>query len=482
MKHVDLFDAFLRDKVNLNSTRVGELEKSIEAIKNVVEGSSWEPEIEDWAPQGSWAHKTIIKPVDNGEFDADLLVFVHPVDGWTAKDYINGLYDVFKDHGTYKDKVRRFSHCVTITYANERKIDVAPCVINRGGYQRLEVCNRTSDSFELTEPRKYTEWLIGKNNYSGSNSFRKVTRLIKYMRDIKGNFTCSSVLLTTLLGNQIHAWDKGSADFLDTPTALKAVFGRLDDWLQARPDVPKVTNPFLPAEDFAAAWTQTQYANFRNKINKNRLWIDDAFTEANRNDSISKWRLVFGSGFAPDVVLEEARGAGSSAVSRLRASVSEAALFVGDLVAAIAKFGERALPREFTKQPHMWRPTWRRAPSLIPVRVSATLYRSKGYGRLRPVSSLEPLPSGNWLVFSAQSAVGMPISGSDFDIKWRVTNTDEAAAEARCLRGDFYDSSVGGERWEALSYRGVHLVEAFVIRKRDNVLVGESPPFYVVIE
>jgi len=33
-----------------------------------------------------------------------------------------------------------------------------------------------------------------------------------------------------------------------------------------------------------------------------------------------------------------------------------------------------------------------------------------------------------------------------------------------------------------LKYRGVHLVEAFVIRKRDEVLVGQSEPFRVMIE
>jgi hypothetical protein len=71
MKHVDLFNDFLKDVVNLNDTRVSELETSTEAIKNAVRASDWEPHISDWMAQGSWAHKTIIKPVDQGEFDAD---------------------------------------------------------------------------------------------------------------------------------------------------------------------------------------------------------------------------------------------------------------------------------------------------------------------------------------------------------------------------------------------------------------------------
>jgi hypothetical protein len=37
-------------------------------------------------------------------------------------------------------------------------------------------------------------------------------------------------------------------------------------------------------------------------------------------------------------------------------------------------------------------------------------------------------------------------------------------------------------RWESLKYRGVHLVEAFIIRKRDDRIVGQSEAFRVMIK
>src|ERR1051326_9172097 len=113
MKLKDHFTNFLKDVVNLNDTRVTQLEDSIEAIEDAVRGLDWKPKIRSYAPQGSWAHKTIIRPVEGAAFDADLLVYVDPVDGWTAKDYINELYKGLSAHSTYKDKTRRFSHCVT---------------------------------------------------------------------------------------------------------------------------------------------------------------------------------------------------------------------------------------------------------------------------------------------------------------------------------------------------------------------------------
>jgi hypothetical protein len=98
--------------------------------------------------------------------------------------------------------------------------------------------------------------------------FSQGPRLLKYLRDIKTRFVCSSVLLTTLLGYQIKASDKGSAAFSNTPRALQTLVGRMDDWLQANEDKPEVRNPFLPDEDFAEVWTDTQYKSFRNCIHR----------------------------------------------------------------------------------------------------------------------------------------------------------------------------------------------------------------------
>ena len=197
MKLIQDFNAFLNDTVNLNSTRFDQLESSIDAIKTAVRGLDWTPSIVGFAAQGSWAHKTIIRPLPGDPFDADLLVYVKPVAGWEAKDYINELYVEMGKLGLYKDKIRRYSHCITIEYAGERKIDVAPCVKERLQTGVWEVCNRDTNLFEKSNPLDYTDWLIERNSICGNNNFRKATRLRTYLRDIKTTFTCPSFLLTT---------------------------------------------------------------------------------------------------------------------------------------------------------------------------------------------------------------------------------------------------------------------------------------------
>ncbi len=480
MKLITYFDDFLRDTVNLNQTRVNLLENSIEAIKTFMKGSGWKPEIIEFKPQGSWAHKTIIKPLTDYPFDADLIVYVKPVDGWVAKDYIDNLYTEFQGSGIYKEKTRRYSHCVTIEYAGERKIDIAPCVKERIYADTYEVCNRISNEFEKSMPGDYTQWLVNKNSISGKNNLRKVTRLLKYMRDIKTNFTCPSFLFTTLLGDRISYIDSINNPFTDVPTSLKILIDRLDDWLQANQTKPTVRNPVLYEEIQSNAWDETKYSNFRSKINLYRGWIDDAYDESDKEESIGKWRRVFGDDFAADETIAKAACVSESAASEL--SGSSLATAGSDLVALVKRLGSIALPEGFNRLPHMHRPKWRTSSSTgLTVRVSAYLYTSKYGQSMRHITSLEILQSGYWIKFNASSGSGLPFP-NEYYVMWRVTNTDKAAKKANALRGEFYQSDNKNSRWESLKYRGVHIVEAFLIRKTNEVMLGKSDPFYVVIE
>ena len=159
MKLIGHFADFLRETVNLNQTRLDNLESSVDAIETFVKESVWAPRVWKFIAHGSWAHGTIIKPVEGKEFDADLLVIVDPVEGWSAADYVSTLGAIFAASGVYKDKVEVFDYCVTINYAGHRKIDIAPCVRGRVNKDELEVCNAGDNMFERSEPDLYSSAL-----------------------------------------------------------------------------------------------------------------------------------------------------------------------------------------------------------------------------------------------------------------------------------------------------------------------------------
>ena len=225
---------------------------------------------------------------------------------------------------------------------------------------------------------------------------------------------------------------------------------------------------------------QPQYSNFRSKINLYRGWIDDAYDETDREESIGKWQRVFGEDFAVREAAEKAAKVSEAALSVVQGSPVLAG--VADLVALVKKIGREALPSGFDRLPHMRRPRWRSTgSSRLTVNVGAQLCTSR-YGQLvHPLASLTPTQPGYWVRFNACNNLGLPFPET-YKVEWRVTNTDEVARRANALRGDYYRSDEPGIRWEQLSYRGVHMVEAFLIRKVDDSLLGKSDPFYVVIE
>jgi hypothetical protein len=477
MKLIRLFDEFLADTVNLNQTRFNDLENSINAIEKFITNSDWQPKILEYKAQGSWAHKTIIKPLPDQPFDADLLVYVNPVKNWEAKDYLDTLYSKFKNNATYSEKVRRYSHCITIEYAKERKIDIAPCVKERLTHETYEVCNRNINSFEKSNPKDYTSWIIAQNKSSQKNNLRKITRLLKYLRDIKTRFTCPSFLLTTLIGKQIIASDIDDASFADLPSALITLVGRLDDWLQATPIKPDVRNPVLSSEVQSNAWDDAKYQNFRNQINRYRIWMDDAYSEVNQEESMAKWRRVFGEDFAKSEVKKKA--------SRISVIACESYTALGrnikDLVEGVIQLGIQALPPGFTKLPHMHQPKWKDGSGgMFTVNIQAHTSDVRfGYNLTRTMN-LSPLRAAGWIKFSAITVSAIPFP-ADYKIVWRITNTDTAAEAADALRGEFNSSTEHGVRWERLSFRGVHIVEAYVIKISDDRLYGKSDPFFVVI-
>ena len=267
MKLIRQFHNFLVDEVNLNQTRIDTLESRVQIIERFLRNSDWVPEMRDFSPQGSWAHRTIIKPKNGNPFDADLVLFVDPLTGWTAADYVVSLRAVFRASDRYRDLASMSTRCATLTYAGDFCLDVVPCVVDRLYQGTLEVCNRRDNRFEPTSPLHYTQWLAERNDWLRSNQLQHVVRLLKFLRDIKGTFSVKSVLLTTLIGMQLTPLDAQQRGewFPDLPTTLRVFMARLDTFLQSYVAMPTIWNPVLPTEEFNRHWDQEKYENFRSR-------------------------------------------------------------------------------------------------------------------------------------------------------------------------------------------------------------------------
>jgi len=305
MQLADYFDVLLKDTVNLRQFKLDLLSDRVDAIYKALKADDEVGSlILDKLPQGSWAHRTIINPVGNNEFDADFMLLLEEKPEWSdsPRTYIEQVYAALHRHSIYKDKPHfRKCRCVRLVYANSMHVDIVPYLKLSDG--RQVIVNRDENRWEDTDPEGFTAWMRDKDGIAGGN-LRKVIRLLKYLRDHKNSFTGTrSIVLTTLLGEQVTTTRRllGPGYYSNLPTALLHIVRDLDDWLQARPIKPSIPDPSGSGVTFDHRWDQSTYSYFRDRIHAHAAEIEAAYNETDKDASVQKWQAIFGDGFkAPE--------------------------------------------------------------------------------------------------------------------------------------------------------------------------------------
>jgi hypothetical protein len=162
--------------------------------------------------------------------------------------------------------------------------------------------NTWEPEFGSTDPQGFTNWIKRRDELTG-NEFRRVVRLMKYLKRERGSFNgVRSVILTTLLGEQVTEIDAANPSrFANLPTALVKVVEALDEWLQARQVMPSIANPNGDGTTFDHRWTPETYANFRDRIHTIAADMRNAYDEPDAEKSVAAWQKLFGDDFTPPV-------------------------------------------------------------------------------------------------------------------------------------------------------------------------------------
>lgn len=438
MKLVKHLNDFLKKEVNLNQYRIDTLEKRVRVVTNFIKGSDrFKSAFIEAISQGSYAHRTIIKPTAKKNiFDADVVVYLEPIKGWEVKDYIEEIYKTFNESAIYQGKVSRQTRCVKLNYAGEFHIDIVPCIRKTTLLTKTEyVCNKLTNELESCSSVEYSKWVKDKNTVAGNSNLIKAIRLCKYLRDFKQTFSVKSILLTTLLASQIK-WSEelfGTDSFKDLPTALKTLFNRLDEWLDDQDEMPIVNNPVDSSENFNRHWDEKKFQNFKNQVKKYNDWINNAYHEMDKNESIKAWRKIFGDQYAPDVVLK----------------VTEK---------------QKSLPS------HCEQLKWPTANTISKLIVKAVLQKDKSSTSIGKLDTYKTIPKHHWIRFNIKDALD-----NQTEIYWQVVNTGTEAANDNSLRGKFFLGKAIHK--ESTRYKGTHWIEAVAVRQ--GVCIARSGPLYV---
>jgi hypothetical protein len=432
VKLVQSFNDFISNEVNLNQTRIDRAKTGISVVNDFLkENDLFKQYFISTSPQGSYRQKTIIKPAtEQDEFDVDILLQLKTVDGWEPKDYLEKLHVEFKKTDRYKDIVdkRGKTRCVTLDYSGDFHIDIVPC-IQRGDL--FYIMNRSDNTYELTDADGYANWFSDKNSIAGNNQLIKVVRLLKYVRDYQRSFSVKSVVLTTLLGNQITAIDSERDIFQDVPTSLNTLVNRLDDYLQVNHAMPTVYNPCLPSENFNRHWDQEKYSDFRVNIHSLRFKINSAFNEPDNKKSAGLWAEVLGDKFPQPVQKSDSKALSFHAPYYDWPSTTE-------------DYIERHGVRYDLK---------------YELKINSRV-RQNGFREFFLRDTKNPLVKEVKLEFFIEKNTVPP----PFSIKWKVKNRGEYANSINALRGEISDDRGGGRKVEHTKYKGRHYVECYIIK------------------
>jgi len=458
MKFAADFESFLRTEVNLNKTRLDTLQDRVDAVETFISShETFEDMFLELIPAGSWAHRTIIKPVDdNDEFDADVLLSLEEQTDWLPKDYIKELYSAFRGSGTYRDIVSRKTRCLRVDYEGDFHIDIVPYIERNGSHfitNRLEPENE--GSFELSDPEAFSAWIDERERLT-NGTFVKVVRLVKYLRDFKSTFVCKSIILTTLLGNEVNEVEAGISPslFADVPSTFVTLLGNLAKSLPE--SMPAVLDPAGTGDNFTDRYgDEWNYENFRTRMLAYADKAQEAFDETDRDTSIALWREIFGDSFKPGALAEVAK------ISPLSASVRHS--------------GEQFIDEEPYSFPIAVDPAYS---VRISGRCTGLSSRGgtirKGFRRFDLRTRGGRVPKNRSLVFAAHV---QGVSGS-YQLFWKVRNGGKEAESAEQLRGEISRDGGNNRKEETSLYRGSHYVECFLVV--DGTVVAQDHQIVIV--
>lgn len=439
MRFVQDFDNFLINEVNLDPGRLSRLQERVDTIEDFVAGHDTLADmLIDMIPAGSWAFRTIIKPVqETDEFDADVLLHMTKQDGWLPKDYLEFVYSALQESGVYREMTELHKRCVRIKYANDFHIDLVPYIEIEGNHfitYRLEP--RETGTFELSNPEAFTEWMDERERAS-NGTFVKVVRLMKYLRDHKETFTCVSVILTTLLGEQLDPIEASYKPelYTDVPTSLMTLISKLADTLPE--EMPAVMDPGGTGDDFSDRYKdEWNYKNFRKMIRSYAIKIEEAYKDTDPATSEEKWRDVFGDNFR--------RGISSLATKP-------------NFNASVPWEGEQFI---HSNPFNFWVPQVMPYKARINGRVTGLKIgqwsRRNGFRRYDLAKNGNRVAKNRSITFDVKTTAPPP-----YNVYWKVRNGDDEAAKANSLRGEITKAA---QMVEPTAFTGGHYVECYIVK------------------
>lgn len=390
--------------------------------------------------QGSYPNHTAIEPVDNGEYDLDI-VAVCADDGATADQALADLTRTFRGDGRFSKRIVPKKPCVRLDYAEDEigkfHVDVVPA--RRSDSQAPLDAPRKGDGWHPTAPAEYTQWCTDQGD-----RYASTVRAMKRWRDENQNVRTAvkSIVLQVLVAQTMPGIPDQDLRFAETLHGLHRL-------LSTHASPPRVENPVLATENLAARWAAESFTDFKVALRYAVEVADQALASNDLAEAADKWREILGDDFPTP-------------------SKTDLGIRLSDI-----SHVETPESKGWTRSVN---PRYR-------ISISATVQRGqRSQERKRLESDSRLLFAGKKIRFTA--LVEAP---NEAEVWWQVVNTGGHARDDRGLRGTIFRAKkLDGmpnpderENWEDTKYTGSHLIRAIAVAA--GTVVAESDWFTVNI-
>ena len=239
--------------------------------------------------QGSFATGTVVRPINEAEFDVDLICFIpNPDIAMQPASFKKALGDRLREHGTYRKMLEEKPRCWRLNYANEFHLDITPSIPNdacwKGG---VLVPDKAMRCWKESNPKGFRNlfnqraklkpvFQLMKSiaadsmhssvepfpDQSGMDGYlRRIVQLAKRSRDIyfkdqDQRIWPISVILTTL-ASRSYEWCVKNRQFNDELELLCEVVNQMPGFIETSSSGPirwAIWNETTEGENFAEKW------------------------------------------------------------------------------------------------------------------------------------------------------------------------------------------------------------------------------------
>jgi hypothetical protein len=432
------FEQFL-ESISIGYPQIPRMESAAATISSFLR-SSYSLPSEAVFLQGSYPNGTAVEPVEDGEYDLDI-VCVCVGGGLTADQALDDLTRRFESDGRFRDRIIAKKPCVRLEYAEDDvgkfHVDVVPVHPTAKPSPPLEAPRR-GEGWHGTAPAEYTAWCLAQGDL-----YARTVKAAKRWRDEQQTVrqAIKSIVLQVLVAEHMPSESSDAGRLAATFRNMHAALGSLTA-------PPVVTNPVLPIENLAKRWSSESFASFQKELKEAVEWSQKAVTTTDVIEAADAWRELLGNDFPTTPPTQ-----------------------LGFKLGSIS---------------HAQRPSDMGWSESLSTRYSVTIGAEMQRGARS--HHRKPLENDGALVFANsklhfRAKVAAP---NHVEVWWQVANTGAHARSKSGLRGEIFKGRDlkkrpidQAENWEDTSYTGSHVIRALLVR--GDAVVAKSDWFRVNI-